>query len=304
MDMGLDSDSGLGYGYADPMVLEAQLHGIEGLVEGWVKKGPCFHKHFYIGPLVMGENDSSESCPYPPGFGPCSSSTHFHQSSRFQDGPEVVNETQFHEIPICDEATTDRVQEAGRQYSDEGSTTPTPETDDGCSEETLYKINPDVHLSAFVEGLAGGVETEARATGSATVSTLAGADVCERRGSERSVSRHRDIEESGQGDVEESIEESSWNNKFPIEAGQSKKVWDKGGLFFYSSEEEELLDKLDDRKAEKRRLKKQRLLKRAPSIHDRSLASRIMRKNKRVSRIMDASDIIKGFFRSWATGFL
>ncbi|MED6144081.1 hypothetical protein PIB30_012167 [Stylosanthes scabra] len=81
------------------------------------------------------------------------------------------------------------------------------------------------------------------------------------------------VDSSADEIVEESGDDEPWEAEQLIEASESKKVWDRSGIFFDSSEEEEILDKLIDRKSEKRKLKKQWTVINTSYIQGRSLST-------------------------------
>ncbi|MED6170453.1 hypothetical protein PIB30_031105 [Stylosanthes scabra] len=91
------------------------------------------------------------------------------------------------------------------------------------------------------------------------------------------------VEETQASDTEnawvegESATEEFWDDDVLIEASESKKVWDKGRIFFDSSGEEGILKKLTDRKVKRKKQWKKRQRRKPPCIQGRTLATRKLR---------------------------
>ncbi|MED6124515.1 hypothetical protein PIB30_059617 [Stylosanthes scabra] len=96
----------------------------------------------------------------------------------------------------------------------------------------------------------------------------------------RNASR-KESEQWGEEDENDDIEASCEEDNF-FEVVEARKVWDKGGISFYRSDEEEVLAKLSERKiVGKKRAdllqKKQKQGRKAPCLQGRTLATRKLR---------------------------
>ncbi|MED6152722.1 hypothetical protein PIB30_094739, partial [Stylosanthes scabra] len=139
----MDQNSGfrLGLFGSDPMILEAQIAARSKKVAIETKnKEEARPTGVASGPWVEGVALSSSSCPYPPGFGPCSEGVHVHHVIRAQNSHEIVCESPFVEGDRGCEALS--VNESPLK-SDEVNKMP-PHEDEECSEETLCRINSEV----------------------------------------------------------------------------------------------------------------------------------------------------------------
>ncbi|MED6164117.1 hypothetical protein PIB30_086644 [Stylosanthes scabra] len=255
---------------------------------------------------LSGENDtqSSSSCPYPPGFGPCESGNHNHDTIRAPISSEFVRETP------CGEGVGEN-----QKISADKAAMSSPHETHGVGEELRRaRINVD---DAIVEDDApplakhsvsseevgrsgertsteefakdsGGDPSEGAAGnhslgGNQSDSVDSGSREAESGETlylinrEVEVGEWKDLDDSGlaaTGLQEGSEIEESWDNEEVIEAYESKKLWDRSGLFIDSSEEEQVLDKLADRKSEKQKQKKQNQGRRIPCLQGRTLATR------------------------------
>ncbi|MED6171752.1 hypothetical protein PIB30_043721 [Stylosanthes scabra] len=248
---------------------------------------------------VVGDTQSSSSCPYPPGFGPCLNGLHVHEKIRAWNVSEIVRETQItagdrggvsspigavlsdgkYVVPPHEgndpgeerlsllETEKTRERHANQSVLGDAVISEEEETRGEESEETLYLINKDVGLANWVD------EEDDRVNGAYQNQLGLSRDASVVR--HESKSRDK-IYQFGQAEDESELEES-WANEDVIEAFESKKLWDKGGLFFDNREEEEVLDKLSDHKGEKRKQKKLRKGRKPPCIQGRALATRKLR---------------------------
>ncbi|MED6224614.1 hypothetical protein PIB30_085839 [Stylosanthes scabra] len=303
----------LGY---DPMILEAHL----GIKE---KVGPMLSLGLNNpGPTKCVDygSGSSNTCPYPPGFGPCALSGHLHRTEgRVADSHVCVRETPLEasvrkaaqpsvdEVPakngvfLCSPTIDsefvssdtlycinwDRI-EGTIQSSDEIATRVIGGDEDGstiqrtigagngeeeASDETLYRINPDVvGCNLADDGMlledddAGGDVNEENKTGAGdhkvTIASL-----------------YNDIDELNEfsSEAEDHSEEMSDEDN-SREVAATKEVWGKSGISFDSSNEEEVVARLSNRKiAGKKRSKKHRQTRIGPCIQGRTLATRLLR---------------------------
>ncbi|MED6198660.1 hypothetical protein PIB30_068608 [Stylosanthes scabra] len=261
----MDQNSGFGLGLSesDPMILEAQIAARSKKVAlETEKKEEVGLTEVASGPWMEGGALSCSSCPYPPGFGPCSKGVHVHHVIRAQNSLEIVYESPFVEGDHGCEASS--VNESPLK-SDEVNETP-PHEEEECSEETLYRINP--------EAIAG-IWDDAALAKNIVIQGL------EIEGS--IVANVNHVEETQASDTEsawvkgESATEEFWDDDDLIKASESKKVWDKGGIFFDSSGEEEILEKLTDRKVERKKQRKKPQGRKLPCIQGTNLATRKLR---------------------------
>ncbi|MED6170454.1 hypothetical protein PIB30_031106 [Stylosanthes scabra] len=142
-DERMDQNSGFGLGLfgSDPMILEAQIAARSKKVAIETEnKEEVRPTGVASGPWVEGVALSSNSCPYPPGFGPCSEGVHVHHVIRAQKSHEIVCESPFVEGDRGCEALS--VNESPLK-SDKVNEMP-PHEEEECSEETLCRINPEV----------------------------------------------------------------------------------------------------------------------------------------------------------------
>ncbi|MED6160568.1 hypothetical protein PIB30_052623 [Stylosanthes scabra] len=143
-----------GVGY-DPMLLEAQI-SIKRMV------GPNDCGVAFPSPSSIGDSgsDSSDTCPYPPGFGPCTEECHVHHNEiRVAVSSDCVKETplklQLREgdkmITSPNESASSSGESlfcinkdltAGAARNAEERHTQERSTEEEASDETLYKINP------------------------------------------------------------------------------------------------------------------------------------------------------------------
>ncbi|MED6204057.1 hypothetical protein PIB30_005455 [Stylosanthes scabra] len=149
------------------------------------------------------------------------------------------------------------------------------------SDETLYRINKDVGYTEWLEGGVAGLYGEDAKLYRENAEVNGGYQDQWEDGQNGSLLRGK----SAVGDsfrqinsVEEESElEEPWDNEDVIEAFESKKLWNKSGLLFDSSEEEQVLNKCSDRKEEKSKQRKLRHGRKPPCLQGRSLATRKLR---------------------------
>ncbi|MED6147374.1 hypothetical protein PIB30_043515 [Stylosanthes scabra] len=138
----------------------------------------------------LDHNSSSSSCPYPPGFGPCSDGIHIHKTARALDSVEIVRDTPFsamagegetsenvdelriaspngpphkdnnlcaelscikETVPIVVACGEGRAAEKGSLVGDETVASVGAEGTGTESDESLYLINKDVGFLAWLE---------------------------------------------------------------------------------------------------------------------------------------------------------
>ncbi|MED6124277.1 hypothetical protein PIB30_057471 [Stylosanthes scabra] len=243
---------------------------------------------------------SSGSCPFPPGFGPCSDRVHIHREMpKAQTLPHSVKDTPA--------AIVDGVAVSAEPKNTSDSpvgevvvSSTNPISEEVGSNETLYKINVEEwRIREIAESVEGEESDENHVLGVGHnegdevehYETLSDSSTLRlNTGTDAGV--HDRDEVAGcneiQGDIvklaveskeigTESSEEGSL-----LEVVEAKGVWGRGGLSFNSSDEEEVIARLVKRRPEGKkrsdfRPKKQCQGKRPPCLQGRTLTTRKLR---------------------------
>ncbi|MED6204968.1 hypothetical protein PIB30_013735 [Stylosanthes scabra] len=256
-------------------------------------------------------SDSTRTCPFPLGFGPCASGQHIHRQCRApkQTYSQVVRNTLPSEpdenssnckskhcrasvsveliaggvenntvadskevdgAQVPDEQRDGGLLTAGVDDNEEGIRWNNVEDEEPSidseerSDETLYKL-----AEKAIRGVADSVETQ---NNKEDIGFLG--DVDWRELTEEGTNDEIHIGETEEGGGEYTL----------LEAAESKRLWDRTGIFFDSSEEEDVVEKLVNRKLKKKeraelRQRKQSQGRKVPCIQGKTLATRMLRKN-------------------------
>ncbi|MED6124772.1 hypothetical protein PIB30_062098 [Stylosanthes scabra] len=222
----------------DPMRLEAQIsHNWSESNEGVKGLNRYLPQTSEAGSGLGWESETS-SCPYPPGYGPCTNLIHVHHRRGDRvlfDRVEFVRESQNGEGEWTAElegwCTGRFTLNEGVSKSREDIRSATS-SESEQSDATLYLIHEEARARARFSD----VETED------FVEERLGGDDCD-------STRRKE----GEWEQEVQIESESATDKVDEEAllaevTESKKIWSKGGIEFDSSDEEEVRVRLVDRK--------------------------------------------------------
>ncbi|MED6199047.1 hypothetical protein PIB30_072281 [Stylosanthes scabra] len=301
----------------DPMIIEAQIGTISPSM-GLKQNG---EKDTDLGPLGLedlahheGGSETSNFCPFPPGFGPCSIEHHVHRGAMVaRDSQSFVQET-----PIV-ERESESEESSSQPYEIERADAVSYE-EETQSDETLYclgeqvirqracvaervgqgvctpsvglvkageTVNNEQEVEEESDGFLYRINTNAlideRGSGVGEEGDEGQGDIQGEQGGvdgDDIVGRNGDL---GKGKTEDTTTSGErWYGEGLIEASESKQIWARGGIFFDSSEEGEVIAKLLDCKGEGKkkielRQRKQHQGRRPPCIQGRTLATRTLR---------------------------
>ncbi|MED6148576.1 hypothetical protein PIB30_054382 [Stylosanthes scabra] len=250
---------------------------------------------------------SSSSYPYPPRFGPCTGQTHCHRElvrakSRLQfvdgntefwsslmkaiaiEGCEVAGVLADDEVSSSE--TSYRVNSGVEEWENSstaelvslvqggGSVVVETGEEDLRSDETLYRINKGGLSEKYQAEDIVSEKNFVYIGGEPDRAPISeGYSEGAHKGKETDTATFDEIPKQGQNVNEEFSEDDN-----SIEGAVAKGVWDKGGIFFNSSDEEEVVARLTGRKVNgKKRSKKHRQIRNPPCISERTLATRRLR---------------------------
>ncbi|MED6146691.1 hypothetical protein PIB30_036846 [Stylosanthes scabra] len=294
----------------DPLIIEARISSHMACREKEKMRGEA-HNFIYpplesntainkIGPYNpsdarISNSGSSSSCPFPPGYGPCTGQTHCHRQlvrenscTHWVDSDsDRVGEKAEIQVVVC---ATPAGKETGKAWcvlpeTNDRETTGKSASkvadgvsslvlggepvvvetreEDERSDETLYRIN----VQAFNEKLL--VDIDNAIFQHTESHHCLNGDELEVPPNSEARSVRVGMEEASVGASEENKVDGASFNQLPnqsqhvnevltdednsLEAAEAKGVWDKGGIFFDSSDEEEVVARLTVRKVEGRK---------------------------------------------------
>ncbi|MED6147394.1 hypothetical protein PIB30_043702 [Stylosanthes scabra] len=237
---------------------------------------------------LSGPTELGSSCPFPPGFGPCRGRTHVHHDRIRSEIPNCDGEgvhlscgVGSSEVGDNDETRYKINEAAFKDVADGDGDSASWSADvliDG--KEQCVVVGPDTNGEGVVDGQAshvnlgeqlGNLEENGQPAELQIVlgfQKVVGVNLS----NNNDVINKQNLEAETLGCDENSEEDNS------KEVAAAKEVWGKGGISFDSSDEEEVVARLSNRKiAGKKKSKKHRQIRVANCIEGRTLATRLPR---------------------------
>ncbi|MED6111599.1 hypothetical protein PIB30_053663 [Stylosanthes scabra] len=248
---------------------------------------------------------SDNSCPFPPGFGPCSDQNHVHRTLARAQNLSFVDAVRGTNEGVCgSECLSESV-----PLTEKGSSA--IDGEETASDETRYKINEQAFKSAregrgftdsidaeFSSALKGGSkplgeELQERPDESdAGVAIPDSVDTCvnfhdvghgDPDLTRPVVDESRAIDDNEHSGQTDSLCDEISDEDDSEEVEVTREIWSSGGVSFVSSDEEELVDRLTNRrKGGRNRSKKQRQYWKPNCIKGRTLATRTLKSCSRL----------------------